>query len=275
MFRIGTTSYVVPDDMLANATHLAPLVDDVELVLFDTADYGSNFPDPDLCACLADLASQHSLTYTVHLPLDLRPADDGSLDHASLRQARRAIESTQVLSPYAYIAHLDGTPLFHDNTEATLAAWRERSFLALDAVACWLDDPALLCLENVERWDPEAFAPLLDALPISRCIDVGHLWLEHSDPMAVLPRWLDRARVVHLHGMADRDHSSLARVPAALVDPVVDALRRQFSGVVTLEVFDQDDLRTSLEALAASLERQGGPRLLNKAPHTAGRAKIS
>ncbi|MCU0508776.1 MAG: sugar phosphate isomerase/epimerase, partial [Anaerolineae bacterium] len=36
MFRVGTTSYIVPDNILPNVEYLAPLVDDVELVLFET-----------------------------------------------------------------------------------------------------------------------------------------------------------------------------------------------------------------------------------------------
>ena len=45
MFRIGTTSYVIPDDILPNVEYLASRVDDVQLVLFETDEYGSNLPD--------------------------------------------------------------------------------------------------------------------------------------------------------------------------------------------------------------------------------------
>ena len=34
-FRIGTTSYIIPDDILPNVRFLAGRVKDVELVLFD------------------------------------------------------------------------------------------------------------------------------------------------------------------------------------------------------------------------------------------------
>jgi sugar phosphate isomerase/epimerase len=263
MFRIGTTSYIVPDDILANVTYLAPLVDDVELVLFDTQDYGSNLPDAALCSGLATLAAAHDLTFTVHLPLDLRLADDGSATHLSLRQAQRAIEATRALTPYAYTLHLDGTALLDSPTPAVLARWRERALAALRVVCGWVDDPARLCLENVERWDPAAFAPLFEELPISRCLDVGHLWLEGRDPVALLPEWLGRARTVHLHGhiadvtdgITERDHASLAHVPAERLDPVTALLGRHFEGVLTLEVFTEDDLLASLAALRQSLAR--------------------
>jgi len=35
-FRVGATSYVLPDHILPNVEYLAPMVDDVELVLFET-----------------------------------------------------------------------------------------------------------------------------------------------------------------------------------------------------------------------------------------------
>ena len=80
MFRIGTTSYIIPADILPNVEYLAPLVDDVQLVLFETDEHGSNLPDATLRQRLADLAAQYGITYTVHLPLDLRLGDTNGMD---------------------------------------------------------------------------------------------------------------------------------------------------------------------------------------------------
>ena len=41
-FRLGSTSYVYPDDILPNVGKLATVVDDIELVLFKADDYGTN-----------------------------------------------------------------------------------------------------------------------------------------------------------------------------------------------------------------------------------------
>jgi sugar phosphate isomerase/epimerase len=84
---------------------------------------------------------------------------------------------------------------------------------------------------------------------------VGHFWLQEADPLAFLERWSDRVRVVHLHGIAARDHASLAHKPQERLDPVVDYLRQRFQGVLTLEVFSREDFESSLEALKASLQR--------------------
>src|SRR5690606_5606110 len=44
-FRVGATSYVVEDDLLPNARYLAPIVQDMQLVLFDLPGGPSNLPD--------------------------------------------------------------------------------------------------------------------------------------------------------------------------------------------------------------------------------------
>lgn len=256
MFRIGTTSYIIPADILPNVEYLAPLVDDIQLVLFETDEYGSNLPDAALVARLNELAAAHALTYTVHLPLDLWLGDGGETTHVSLIKARRVIDATQGLNPFAYTLHLDGRTLMDAPTGDELVRWQARAGRALEVVCGWLDAPERLCIENLERWDPEAFAPIVEAAPVSRTIDVGHLWLRGEDPLEHLTRWIDRARVIHLHGIAERDHASIAHMSAAQLDPVIVFLAEHFSGVLTLEVFNQADLATSLDALAAVWARQ-------------------
>jgi sugar phosphate isomerase/epimerase len=255
MFRVGTTSYILPDDILPNVEYLASRVDDVQLVLFETDEHGSNLPDAALREKLRTLAEQHDLTYTVHLPLDLRLGDGGAAADISLVKAWQVIEATRDLHPYAYTAHLDGALLMQKPAAAELAAWQANARQALEVVLSWIDRPELLCIENIERWDPRAFVPVVEALAVGLTADVGHFWLQGADPLAYLDRWAERIRVVHLHGIAGRDHASLTHVPAERLDPVVEHLRRRFSGVLTLEVFNRGDLDSSLEALQASLER--------------------
>lgn len=258
MFRIGTTSYIVPDEILPNVEYLAPLVDDIQLVLFETDDQGSNLPDAQTIDRLCRAAIDHDLTYTVHLPLDLRLAGGGSDGDVSILKARRVVEATRALDPHAYTLHLDGRELVDSPDAGVLARWQEDGRRALEIVCSWLDEPDRVCVENVEGWDPEAFAPVVIGSQAGRTIDVGHLWLQGVDPLDHLTRWLHRTRVIHLHGIATRDHVSLGHVPAERLDPVITLLATEFTGVVTLEVFSVEDLRGSLEALARSLERIAG-----------------
>jgi sugar phosphate isomerase/epimerase len=258
MFRIGSTSYVIPDDILPNVEFLGPIVDDIQLVLFETDEYGSNLPEPGQIRHLNELAWEHGLTYTVHLPLDLKLGDEGADGHVSLVKARRVIEATRDLGPQAYTLHLDGDCLMSDPDEVTEARWRESSIRALELVAAWVDEPGLLSIENLEAWNPDAFAPIVSELPVGRTIDVGHFWLQGIDPIDHLERWIDRSRVIHLHGVAERDHASLSHVPSVDLDRVTAFLLNNFSGVVTLEVFSLPDLTSSLDALAGSIDRVKG-----------------
>jgi sugar phosphate isomerase/epimerase len=254
MYRIGTTSYIIPAEILPNVDYLAGRVSDIQLVLFETDEHGSNLPDDALRLALRERAARHGLTYTIHLPLDLRLADGGEAAHVSLIKARRVIEATRELEPAAYTLHLDAGRLpppwgaCRENP-LSLAVWQDQAVRALELACGWVPEPGLLCVENLEKWDPEAFAPVLDRVPVSRTVDIGHLWLEGRDPLPALKAWLPRARVVHLHGVGSRDHQSLKLMSAAQLDPVARLLKAEFNGVLTLEVFNEKDLAESLDAL--------------------------
>lgn len=250
-FRIGSTSYVYPDDILPNVRRLAPLVDDVELVLFEVDDYGTNLPDGALIAELQALAGANDLTFTVHLPLDLSFENASSFD-----KARRAIEATRDLDPYAFVMHLDGLVLVDHPSAETIAEWQVNAAQALAQVVGWAGDPLRVCVENVEAWDPVYFRDLVLHCGASRCIDIGHFWLQKLDPLEHLTENLPRTRVIHLHGVGSRDHQSLRNVPPEQLQLVVNALMRaDYAGLVTLEVFGIDDFFSSLESLHEALAR--------------------
>lgn len=262
-FRLGATSYIWPDDILPNVVQLAPLVDDVELVLFESDEYGSNLPGEEVMAELRQLAQTHNLTYTVHLPLDLRLSDDDSARHPSLEKARRVIERTRSLEPFAYIVHLDGNhaPFSPAGTlrgagdEGQLWRWQSQATRSLEQVAAWAGEAQRVCVENLENYDPAAFAPVLDQVAVSRCVDVGHFWRQKLDPLPHLREWQARTRVVHIHGIGERDHQSLAMMPSDLLYPVVKHLIEEMRGVVTLEVFGVQDFFSSKQALEAAVTR--------------------
>lgn len=246
-YRLGSTSYVWPADILPNVRRLGPLVDDVELVLFEVDEY-SNLPDAVTVAELAALARVHVLTYTVHLPLDLTLA--GPL---SLEKAERVIACTRDLFPWAYVLHLDGQAIEGDLDPAVLARWRDEARRVLEQVAAMVGDPRRLCVENLENYPPEHFLPLLEQVPVSLCVDVGHFWRVGRDPWPFLEEHLDQTRVIHLHGIDARDHQSLLHQGADRVTPVLELLSaRRYAGVLTLEVFSREDFFSS-RALVAGI----------------------
>ena len=250
-FRLGTTSYIIPDDILPNVRWLAGKVDDVELVLFEVDDQPNehglnNLPDPAAIAGLRELSKRHDLSYTVHLPLDLRLAAPDGEQHASIDKARRVIELTRPLQPWAYVLHLDGRELIGGSSPAEKEGWNDQAVQALELLAGWAGDPRLLAVENLERYALDFIDEAVRRAGTSRCIDIGHLWLDGHDPLPYLEKHLERARVLHIHGIGTRDHQSLMFVREAELERVMGWLVRSgYAGVVTMEVFGVEDFEES------------------------------
>lgn len=248
--RLGTTSYIYPADITTNVRRLAGTVMDVELVIFECDEYGSNLPDKETIDGLIHLAENHDLTYTVHLPLDLRLADEDPL----IEKAVRVMRCTMPLTPHGFILHLDGAG---GGESLSQHRWTENCLRSLAFLSGEVADETKLCVENLEDQSPERMDGILERTGVSCCIDVGHLWKQGLDPLPCLDRWLPRSSTIHLHGMGSRDHKRLSLVPQEKLDAVVGRLLGNFHGVVTLEVFSEDDLAESLRAFNASVRRTG------------------
>ncbi|MBC7227590.1 MAG: sugar phosphate isomerase/epimerase, partial [Thermoflexales bacterium] len=247
-FRLGSTSYVYPAGLLANVRQLAGVVEDVELVLFE-AEGASNLPDAETVAGLREVARRHRLTYTVHLPTDLRLGAQGEAWASSVEKARRFIQATRPLNPWAYIVHLN------PEGNADPDRWQEQCLKALATLAEEASGPDLLAVENLENCPLERLVPILERIPVRLCLDVGHLWRGGVNPLPALEAHLERTRVVHLHGVNRQDHESLLWAPADSLRAVLKELVRQgYEGVVTLEVFSAEDFFSSRERVLSLLE---------------------
>jgi len=249
-FRLGTTSYIIPDDILPNVRYLAGKIRDLELILFEVDDGPNNLPSPEVIEDLSQIARQHGMTYTVHLPLDLKLGEDGSERDQSLVKAKRVIDCTRALDPWAYVLHLNGKSVRTSTDAELIAHWQDQSVRALQIVAEWAGDAAKLAVENLETYPLDFIQPVLDRIPVSRCVDVGHLWLDGHDPIPYLRAALPRTRVIHIHGIAERDHRSLACIQLEKVRAVWDELiHAKYEGVLTLEIFSEEDFLSSMEVI--------------------------
>ncbi|HSL28268.1 MAG TPA: cobamide remodeling phosphodiesterase CbiR, partial [Anaerolineales bacterium] len=207
----------------------------------------NNLPPPESIAELAQIAIDGDLTFTVHLPLDLKLGEDGSEQDQSLVKARRVIDCTRNLHPWAYVLHLDGKSVRTSTDSPAIKRWQDQSVRALEIVSTWADGAEKLAVENLETYPLDFIQPVLDRIPVSRCVDIGHLWLDGHDPVPYLRAALPRTRVVHIHGIAERDHRSLAFMPQEQVQAVWDELKRaNYTGVLTLEIFSEEDFLSSL-----------------------------
>ena len=249
-FRLGTTSYIIPDDILPNARYLAGKVRDIELILFEVDDGPNNLPSSEVISELSQIAQEHDLTYTVHLPLDLKLGEDGSERDQSLVKAQRVIDCTRGLDPWAYVLHLDGKSVRTSNNADSLRRWQDQSVRALEIVSEWAGGPDKLAVENLETYPLDFIQPVLDRILVSRCVDIGHLWLDGHDPIPYLQAALPRTRVIHMHGIAERDHRSLAFMLQEKVRTVwQELLQANYGGVLTLEMFSEEDFLSSLDVI--------------------------
>jgi sugar phosphate isomerase/epimerase len=250
-FRLGTTSYILPDNLVSNVAYLANRIDDVELVLFESHEV-SNLPGPAEIEALAALACDHDLTYTVHLPLD---ADLGSGDETirrrSVEKCRKVIHLTQSLNPFAYVLHLHGrrngrNPADHIN------AWRTALGQSIEQLLCDGPAPETVCVETLAYpydlvWD------LVQYHSLSVCLDVGHILLSGYDIDAYLETYLSCCRVLHLHGIREGiDHCDIGGLENHTLKLILSRLcttATETKRVLTLEVFNQGDLERSLNIL--------------------------
>lgn len=249
-YRLGTSSYIIPDEILPNVRYLADKVDDIELVLFEVDDGPNNVPTPDMIEEMIDLAGKWDLSYTVHLPLDIKLGNSGADLDVSMKKARKVIECTRPLKPAAYVLHLDGHHLRSNPRPAEKACWLDQALESLRILGEWTGDIRELAVENLESYPPDFWDEIFERCDASRTIDIGHLWLDGIDPVPYLEKNLSRARVLHVHGIGTRDHQSLRHIDSARIRAVFDTLHTsQYQGVMTLEVFGEEDFLSSLAVL--------------------------
>jgi sugar phosphate isomerase/epimerase len=249
-FRLGTTSYILPADIEPNVRALAPHVDDIELVLFESEAI-SNLPDARTVAALAELAGAQRLSYTVHLPLDTQlGAADEAVRRASVDKCLRVIRLTRPLEPHAWIVHFHGERR-GQAPAADPKAWRNRLERSAAELLAEGIPPALVAVETLD-YPFELVLPIVEDHGLSVCADIGHLVLNGRDPLAAMAALRERCRVVHLHGVRDgQDHVDIG----ALGRPLLDGLRRELERVpgegcvVTLEVFSQAHFERSMQIL--------------------------
>lgn len=260
--RLGTTSYILPDDILPNVRYLAPLVDDIELVLFES-EGEDNLPTKSVIRSLNELALEHELTYTVHFPLDVYPGStDRRVREKTLDTYLKVLDLTQELSPFGYILHL--TPDHYGKTASKdIPAWLSCLDESLSRLLQRTSlDSRMFCAETLS-YPFELVEPLVKKHGLAVTLDIGHVWMMGYDAEKSCSSLLSNTRVCHLHGVDAKaqDHQSLDKGDPLLIERFLSSLvEQQKDGkdrVLTLEVFNQHDFLTSLSLLRQSRAMMG------------------
>ncbi len=251
--RLGTTSYIIPDEILPNLWFLAGRVDDVELVLFESDEY-SNLPTKSDVAEMGRIANDKELTFTVHLPLDAWPGSaDETVRIKSMEKWFRVMDLMEPLNPFAWIVHLNDAP---SKNITALPEWQEQCKKSLDDLTD-RTDPFLLCIETL-GYNYNWAWPMVDEKGCSVCLDIGHLLVNGYDVPAYCDAWLKCARVLHVHGVneAGRDHVDLSHMDHELLRYLMMRLKNEntIPRVMTLEIFSQNDFEKSIDVLEQFLQ---------------------
>ena len=229
---------------------LGPLVDDIELVLFES-DEISNLPDGETIETLLRLKKEHNISYTAHLPLDTQlGSQDENTRRRSVEKCLRVMQLASPLAPFSYIVH------FHGDARGRVPTENPQGWLdALDRsttelLACGVA-PEMLCVETLD-YPFELVEPLVTRHGISICIDAGHIAFFGYPLKEYLERYLSRSRVVHLHGHRDgNDHKDIGALPPGFLEMLVrcPGMSDGKERVLTLEVFGIGDFERSMEII--------------------------
>ncbi len=254
-FRLGTSSYIIPDDILPNVRYLSDFVDDIQIILFES-DAISNLPSPRVIDELAAIAADKDLTYTVHFPLDVYLGTrDEAIRQASIEKCCRIMERCRPLAPQTFALHFAGDDPGDRGSvpSADLPGWCDALDRSLGALVAEAECSRHLCVETLSY----PFALIEDVVvahDAGVCLDIGHLLCWGHDVEAHLARHAERMHLMHIHGVLDgKDHSALQHLSPALLEAAIKQMTSQDGQyrVMTVEVFGQQDFEESMRCLRA------------------------
>jgi sugar phosphate isomerase/epimerase len=241
-FTLGTTSYIFPDSIVPNVRALAPFLDEIELVLYESRGE-DNLPSQAELQALIKLSYENHITYNVHLPIDVFLGDkDPGIRSSGVSVIRRVIELTSCLVPSGYTLH------FELGRETDLKRWQKCVMMSAEEILkCGLS-PERISIETL-GYPFEFVEDIVRKYHFSICLDIGHILISDRDLEAHFDRYLPGTSVIHLHGFQDGvDHLGIDRLPGSTLTEIVSRLAG-YHGLLSLEIFSIGDLRSSLALL--------------------------
>lgn len=242
-FRICTTSFIYRADYIPNVKRVGPFVDEIELLLLESGK--ASLPDKSVIKELAGLSEALDVTYNIHLPTDISPGSADSRKRQSAVDAlKQVFDLTQVLAPTTYTLHL---PKSMDE-KVTAEIWRGHIHACLDQLVDKVVPGEKISVETL-FYPFDQVAPVIDAFQLSVCLDLGHLILCGYDVARTFNTWLDKTTIIHFHGVdGKKDHVSLERMDTTVFNGIMNLMSR-FKGVLSIEVFSFEDLKSSLSCI--------------------------
>ncbi len=238
-FTLATTSFIYRDSYLANAEKLAPYIDEIELLIFESTD----IPSESEIEALKKLSEQSDLSYNVHLPFDISLTDDNPENRISAaRKLYDVISLCSRLSPSTYTLHLSYRETSRD--DAAIRYWQEKAEHGVSQLLSYGVNSRSISIETLE-YPFEWTKSIIDRFDFAVCLDIGHLLKYGFDVRAMFARHASRTTIFHLHGVHNgKDHLALDMLSQNHLEIVSEVLKK-FKGVVSLEVFSEENLLRS------------------------------
>jgi sugar phosphate isomerase/epimerase len=239
-WKLGATSFVIPDSVEKNVQYLGGRVADIQLLFFESS-WQARLPHVMDMGMLADLADRFGHSYTVHLPLDLHlGSDDVLLCRKSIDEVCRIVEMCQPVEPRAYDLHLNQE--FYPDYDKWCDCCRESLVLLRDRLG---SEWQRLCIENI-NYDFGLIADVIRECETQVCVDFGHLHQQNFSDADYFRTY--RVSHVHLHGVrAGHDHQPLTDADIPFLERLAqEMVDHDYDGIVTLEVYKAAELIESL-----------------------------
>lgn len=250
-FKIATTSYIYPDHIVPNVKMLAPYLDEIELLFFESSE-NSLPPGPDIDT-LAIISQEEALSYNVHLPLDCHLGDPNqNVRDYAVTTIQKIIDLTGMLNPSTYTLHLSLKKGERVN-ETAIIEWQKRVGESIERILATGISPTKISVENLTypfEWAEE----VIKMHGLSVCLDVGHILINSYDIASYAQKYLEDTTIIHLYGARKaHEHKGLNVLGEDRARSIKEVLKG-FTGVVSLEVFSFDDLQRSLTCLERWME---------------------
>lgn len=243
-FKIGATSYIYPDHMVPNVKMLAPFLDEIELLLFESV-LPDSIPSKNEINALHEISKEHGTTYNIHLPADIFPGSSNYADRLCfVETVLNIIDHTLILSPSTYTLHLP----YPDDSDKTGCdkIWLNNVYDSMEKLIESGVESKTISIETLE-YPFEWIDDIISDFNFSVCIDVGHLLQNGYNVERVFKNYLDITSIIHLHGVKNgHDHLALDKLLREDIKTLIKYMHG-FTGTVSIEVFSFDNLLSSLQ----------------------------
>jgi hypothetical protein len=247
-FKVGCTSYVIPDMIVPNVLLMSNIIDDVELLFFESAK-GSSFLSNEELKELEIISKNDGISYSIHCPIDICAGlNDKISQERFVFQIEQIIRETETLPVSGFIVHLDGLPAAYNSDEEIL--WVENVNKICKKISTINKiDTSKICIENLS-YNPGLNVEIISKYNFSACIDIGHLWLNKHDWKTYCNCMLPLTKTMHLHGVShNKDHRSIKENDLTQLTDFIQNYLMYYKQVLTIETFKKDSTFDSLEIL--------------------------